>query len=244
MAAHKVTPVQVNPSRPSSRHGRNQYRDTPVDRQAIIDTYTQAPSLTHTQIAKLHDCDRTTVSKILSKYAIDHAELEEFKAHRADILAGLQRKIALAITDDEIKKAPAQVKSMMFGVFYDKERLERGQATDITVNFDAVRAIQERRAELERRIRELTGGARPQDIVLDAETADNIRDNVSGANKAEAKLPENTRENECTSDNMHYVNLRENVSGDDVGAASGSSSSDVHASPRPAPRRGRPRKAR
>lgn len=236
--------MQATPSRPSSRHGRNQYRDTPVDRQAIINTYTQAPTLTHSQIAKLNNCDRTTVSKILSKYAIDREKLEEFKNHRADILAGLQQRIALSITDEEIKKAPTQVKSMMFGVFFDKERLERGQSTDITVNVDAVRAIQERKAELERRIRELTGGLRPQDVVLDADIVASVRENVSPQNKAETKLIENTGESETVSDNMHYVNLRENVSGDDVGAASGSSSSDVHASPRPAPRRGRPRKAR
>lgn len=224
--------------------GRNQYRDRPVDRKAVIDTYLKAPTLSHGQIATLNNCDRTTVSKILSKYAIDQEKLEEFKNHRADILAGLQQRIALAITDDEIKKAPAQVKSMMFGVFYDKERLERGQATDISVNVDAVKAIQERRAELERRIRELTGGIRPQDVVLEAETTDNVRDNVTSANPSETKLIENTGESNQMSDNMHYVNLRENVSDDVHGVVSGHGSADAHVAPRPAPRRGRPRKAR
>lgn len=151
-----------------SRKGRNQYRDCPVDRQAVIDTYNKAPGLTTKEIATLNNCDRTTVSKILSQYDIEHSKLEDFKNNRADILAGIQQRIVNAITPEEIKKAPIQVKSMMFGVFYDKERLERGQATEISVNFDAVKAIEARRRELADRIRALESD-RPQDVVLEAE---------------------------------------------------------------------------
>ena len=154
-----------------SRRGRNQYRECPVDRQAIINTFTKAPALTQSEIATLNDCDRTTVCKVLAEYKIDHTKTEDFKNNRADILAGIQQRIAETITPEEIKKAPMQVRSMMLGLFFDKERLERGQATEISVNFDAVKAIEARRREIEARIRAIESGIedRPQDVVLEAE---------------------------------------------------------------------------
>jgi hypothetical protein len=35
----------------------------------------------------------------------------------------------MALSDDDIKKASARDKAIVFGTLYDKERLERGQST-------------------------------------------------------------------------------------------------------------------
>jgi CRISPR/Cas system CSM-associated protein Csm2 small subunit len=117
--AHKVTTKR----RPRSHLGDE-------EKKAIVTIATENPRLTHQQIADLKDVERSTVSRILAEYKIDARKNEEFKAHRADVFAGLQHRILKNITDEEIKKAPLQVKMMSVGIAYDKERLERGESTE------------------------------------------------------------------------------------------------------------------
>lgn len=196
----------------------------------------------YAEIANIVGCSPQNVRNRLLAY--DYEGLKVFRENKDSVFERIQRELAASLNAEDIKNMAPRDRIMGIGILEDKIRLIRGQATDITVNVDAVKAIQERRAELERRIRELTGGIRPQDIVVDAEIGENVRDNVTCADSAETKLIENTAERAGTSDNMHYVNLRENVSNDDAGASPGSSRSDARVAPRPAPRRGRPRKAR
>ena len=53
-----------------------------------------------------------------------------FKDQRADIFSNLQKNILLSINADDLKKAPLQSKVVAAGILYDKERLERGLATE------------------------------------------------------------------------------------------------------------------
>ena len=89
----------------------------------------ETTTLTHEEIAKLTDCERTTVTKVLGKYNIYKQDVEDYRANRADIFAGLQERITKSISDDEIKKAPLGTRITMLGIIYDKERLESGQST-------------------------------------------------------------------------------------------------------------------
>jgi len=56
-------------------------------------------------------------------------ELNVYKDHRADILAGLQAKILSHLDDDRLSKASAYQLVGSAGLLYDKERLERGMST-------------------------------------------------------------------------------------------------------------------
>jgi hypothetical protein len=56
--------------------------------------------------------------------------LEEYRMKRADTFADFQRLILQNITGDKLKKASIQQLGTLFGIFYDKERLEHGQATE------------------------------------------------------------------------------------------------------------------
>lgn len=142
-----------------------------ADPMAVMQTLTNNPLLTREQVGKLHDISGQRVSQIITKYGIDLNELGEFKDNRADIFAQLQKVITESLTLDEIKKAPAASRVLMLCQIYDKERLERGQATEISVNFDAVKAIDARRKEIEARIKAIESGNedRPQDVVLEAD---------------------------------------------------------------------------
>ena len=116
---------------------RKRSRLTKSDKDKIIEI-ARNTELTHEQIAKLNNVERSTVTKVLQKYGIEKKELDEYKTNRADILAGIQHRIAKCITDEEIKNAPLNIKAMTFGVMYDKERLELGKSTTITDDVDNI----------------------------------------------------------------------------------------------------------
>jgi DNA-binding CsgD family transcriptional regulator len=92
----------------------------------IIDLVRQHPELNQSQIAKIADVDHSTVSVTLARYGVDTGQVETFKRHRADVLAGLQAKILASITSEDVKKSPFASRIMAVGILYDKERIERG----------------------------------------------------------------------------------------------------------------------
>jgi hypothetical protein len=76
----------------------------------------------------------------------DDIDLELWKSKRADILAGKQATVLQKLTPEDIEKASPRDKTIMFGVLYDKERLERGQSTSNTsLLFQVVKEACERR---------------------------------------------------------------------------------------------------
>jgi len=103
---------------------------------AILKAATEHPELTTREIAKLADCDHSNVVRTLQRYEIDHTNVEAFKEHRGEILAGMQERIIKSITEADIKAMPVGQRLMGFGIIYDKERLERGQSTSNSVNLN------------------------------------------------------------------------------------------------------------
>jgi len=89
------------------------------------------PDLSHNQIAKLTDTDPSNVTRVLQRYGAEYKEVERYKRHRADILAGVQARLLKSITQADIEKAPVGSRILAVAQLYDKERLERGKATDI-----------------------------------------------------------------------------------------------------------------
>lgn len=57
-------------------------------------------------------------------------DIQDYRLRRADIFAGFQRAIIAGITPEKIKKASLQQLGSLFGIFYDKERLEKNLATE------------------------------------------------------------------------------------------------------------------
>jgi hypothetical protein len=84
---------------------------------------------TQAQVAKSVNVSRPAITQILKRYGIERNLVESFKENRADIFAGIQESVAQSLTDADIKKANLRDRTMLLGVLYDKERLERGQST-------------------------------------------------------------------------------------------------------------------
>lgn len=93
---------------------------------AIIKVATEHPELSVREIGRLCDCTHSNVVQVLKRYGIDHTGMEQFRANRADILAGMQQRFLASLTDADIQKTPAIQRITATGILYDKERLERG----------------------------------------------------------------------------------------------------------------------
>ena len=85
--------------------------------------------LTTREIGKLLDCDHSNIIRRLQRVSDQIDILPQYKRHRADILALKGREILSNITQDKLKTSSAYSLSLMYGILYDKERLERDQST-------------------------------------------------------------------------------------------------------------------
>ena len=81
------------------------------------------------EIGVLLGCDKSNISRRLQPYQDDIDNLDLYKTHRADIIALTGRQILKHLTPDRLEKASAYQLAGMYGILYDKERLERGQST-------------------------------------------------------------------------------------------------------------------
>jgi hypothetical protein len=116
--------------------------------------------LNYHQVAKLVGCDPSNISRRLARIDYTPERLKAFKKSRADILAHVQSKLINSITDDEIEKAPLGTKTLAFCQLYDKERLERGQSTEIL----DVQAIS---LDINELIDQCKQALQPQDMVIE-----------------------------------------------------------------------------
>ena len=89
------------------------------------------PDLTLAQAAELFDCHidniRGHCRRNGTSWSLIIPGLKEFKTRRADVLADMQVSALKGITPDKIKKSTARECATIFGIMYDKERIERGQ---------------------------------------------------------------------------------------------------------------------
>ena len=61
---------------------------------------------------------------------LETADVTDFRKNRATTFASLQQILLQYITPEKLKKASIQQLGTLFGIMYDKERLERNLATE------------------------------------------------------------------------------------------------------------------
>ena len=98
---------------------------TPKQKQ-IISLHKQHPNASGREIARRAGTDPSYTIGVLQRYGFIDKNIQDYKAHRADILAGLQQRIISSITTKDIEKAPVGSRILAIAQLYDKERLERG----------------------------------------------------------------------------------------------------------------------
>jgi hypothetical protein len=100
--------------------------------EKIVALKVKHPTMTEREIAERVECAKTNVHETLERYGIKPEKIETYRKNRADIFAGLQDRIFSKLTDVALEKTPAIQLVTAASILYDKERLERGQANQIT----------------------------------------------------------------------------------------------------------------
>jgi IS30 family transposase len=125
----------------NQRKRRNTRSSRKIDEEKVTQLHQQGVPMR--DIAKHQGVYPSTISRFLARTKPELEAIEDFKTHRGDVLANLQRKsvnvqerILDSIDDGVIGALNAHQKSGMMmalntvtGTMYDKERLERGQST-------------------------------------------------------------------------------------------------------------------
>lgn len=122
----KSTPRKT--TRPPGNKRKNKTNELTPTQVAILKTKSEHPDLTLREIGAIADCNHVTVLTTLRRYGIDSNHLKEWKNNKADILSGLQHKLLVSITDEDIKKAPLGSRVLAAAQLFDKERIETGKS--------------------------------------------------------------------------------------------------------------------
>jgi hypothetical protein len=116
---------------PKKRDGR-----VKIDQQELIALATarkgDGSPFTHQEMARHLGVTRPAVTRALAKIpksVLASHDVQTFRKNRADIFADMQRMILTYMTPEKLKGASINQLGTLFGIVYDKERLEKGQAT-------------------------------------------------------------------------------------------------------------------
>ena len=102
------------------------------------------------EVANVLGCSEANISLRLKDHLDDLDALDDFKQVRGDTLALYQRKLINSLNTGDIQKASPYQRVGMFGILYDKERLERGQTTENIGYMDYNQALDQVMRERER----------------------------------------------------------------------------------------------
>lgn len=107
------------------------------------------PEFSEGQIAGLVGCDPANVHRVLDTFRtkFSNIQLSDFQESKADIYDALQLRALMSVTDESLEKASVRDVAVAAGIWEDKARVIRGQATQINVSvlLDAVQAIRDMR---------------------------------------------------------------------------------------------------
>lgn len=107
------------------------------------------PELSEGQIAKRVGCDPANVHRVLKRFLGKQTDddLHQFQENKANLFDALQHRALLSVTDAKLSKTSVRDLAVAAGIWEDKARTIRGQATqvNVTVLLDAVQAIRDMR---------------------------------------------------------------------------------------------------
>ena len=141
-----MAPTIVPLDRPviSKRRGKHTGK-APLIRKISL----EHPEFSEGQIAKLVECDPANVHRVLDKFRtkFSNLELSDFQESKANVYDALQLRALMSVSDDVLAKTPVRDLAVAAGIWEDKARVIRGQATQINVSvlLDAVQAIRDMR---------------------------------------------------------------------------------------------------
>ena len=95
--------------------------------------------LSMSDVARIVGCSKPNIVQRLNRMNAELVQVDHYKSNRADFLALKQMRMLNQITEPKLKDASAYQLAGMFGILYDKERLERGQSTSNELQIQVVK---------------------------------------------------------------------------------------------------------
>lgn len=142
-------PPQVRPPLIEQKISNTRGRKNGSGRRAVA-LKLKHPELSEGQIAKAVGCNPANVHRALNRFlgaANTEMDLRDFQEAKADVFDALQQRALISVTDDMLAKSSVRDLAVAAGIWEDKARVIRGQATTINVNvlLDAVAAVRDLR---------------------------------------------------------------------------------------------------
>jgi hypothetical protein len=108
------------------------------------------PDLSEGQIAKVVGCNPSNVHRVLKHFLGKHQtedDLRQFQEDKANIYDALQHQALMSVTAAKLAKTAVRDLAVAAGIWEDKARTIRGQATQINVSvlLDLVQAARDMR---------------------------------------------------------------------------------------------------
>lgn len=150
MPKKKKSPPEISPDMTLSELSKaiptNKKRK--IDIQKALELHFKG--LNFSEIAKHFDVTKQAVRELIRRYLPVDISVEWFKKNKSAMIHAKQAQILNSLSPEDIKEASAYQKVGMFGILYDKGRLEDGQTTENVGYADYTEAID----ELDRQLRE------------------------------------------------------------------------------------------
>lgn len=136
MAPKVSPPINQKVSNTSGKHAGKA--------SAIINLKLEHPEMSEAKIAAVVGCDPSNVHRVIARFRTKYSseQLADFQESKAEVYDALQLRALGSITDEDLANASVRDKAVAAGIWEDKARTIRGQATQINVSvlLDAVQA--------------------------------------------------------------------------------------------------------
>ena len=121
-------------------------------------------NMSYEEIGDLMGVCKQSVHKRLQPYLHDIEDIPTLKKYKSDIIHAKQLKILTELTDEKLKESTAYQLTGMFGILYDKARLEDDKSTqnvDINARVASYRQNTDEIQRLEAMLLEIEASAQP-----------------------------------------------------------------------------------
>jgi len=145
----------IEPNLPELINGIND----PIPLAKIIELRNKR--LSYSEMATLLGCTKENICQRLKPFRMSVENLKSIKENRADTLAVVSDTVLNSLTETDIKSASAYQRVGMYGILYDKERIERGQVSSIVGHVDFTGKLKDLEAQEQALMAEL--GMTPED---------------------------------------------------------------------------------
>lgn len=141
-------------------HVDNVFASKGIKIEDILELQERNPDLTLEEMGNILGCSAQNVHTRLNDYKPVVQKLERFRKHEGKVLATIRKKVTdtlQSFEEDDLKKVNPRDLTVMYGVLYDKGRLEEGKSTSNISLADAALRLSESLEGIDEELKKMGG---------------------------------------------------------------------------------------